>query len=126
MPFEDIQECEGSKTKISLDCGSVDLEIPITYWNTGKTYEGCLNFSCDAGFGCSLQIGNDDKTLHEFQLEIGDSEMYALYMFLHRQIIFGLGMRLRSKAEALPFPCKPLNKEDVEKIIEEWRKSSIK
>ena len=41
--------------------------------------------------------------------------MYALYMFLHRQIIFGLGMQLRSKAEALPFPCNPLNKEDIEK-----------
>jgi hypothetical protein len=35
-------------------------------------------------------------------------------------------MRLQSKAEALPFPSKALNKEDVEKIIEKWRKSSIK
>lgn len=126
MPFEDIQECECSETKISLDCYSVSLKFPITHWNTDKTYDASLYFSCDAGFGCSMQIGNDDKTLHEFQLELNDAEMYALYMFLHRQIIFGLGMRLRSKAEALPFPSKALNKEDVEKIIEDWRKSSIK
>lgn len=126
MCFEDIKECECSETKISLDYESVSLKFPITHCNTGKTYDGSLYFSYDGVFGCSMQIGNDDETLHEFQLELNDVEKYALYMFLHRQIPLGLGMRLQSNAEALPFPSKALNKEDVEKIIEDWRKSSIK